>query len=72
MASDISDDVLGSVILHSVAYSSYPESEDVASAELPPSALTNLQKVLGEAREDVKVYTHSQLAQNGMQAYGWT
>lgn len=58
MASQISDEALGSVILHSVAYSSYPDSEDVASAELPPSALPNLQKVLEEAREDVKVYTH--------------
>ncbi|KAF2804285.1 uncharacterized protein BDZ99DRAFT_575515 [Mytilinidion resinicola] len=54
MASQISDEALGSVILHSVTYSSYPDSEDVASAELPPSALPNLQKVLEEAREDIK------------------
>ncbi|KAF2499152.1 hypothetical protein BU16DRAFT_454802 [Lophium mytilinum] len=54
MPSQISDEALGSVILHSVTYSSYPESEDVASAELPPSALPHLQKVLEEAREDVK------------------
>ncbi|OCK75915.1 hypothetical protein K432DRAFT_446386 [Lepidopterella palustris CBS 459.81] len=50
----ISEEELGNVILKSVEYGAYPESEHVASAELPPAALPNLLEVIGNARENVK------------------
>jgi len=55
MPSKISEKELGDAILQSVEHGAYPESEDVASAELPPTALPNLLEVIGKAREDVKV-----------------
>lgn len=54
MPSKISEKELGDAILQSVKHGTYPESEDVASAELPPIALPNLLEVIGKAREDVK------------------
>lgn len=54
MPSKISEKELGDAILQSVEHGAYPESEDVASAELPPTALPNLLEVIGKAREDVK------------------
>jgi centromere/kinetochore protein ZW10 len=55
MPSKIPEKELGDAILQSVEHGVYPESEDVASAELPPPALPDLLEVIGKAREDVKV-----------------
>jgi centromere/kinetochore protein ZW10 len=55
MPSKISEKELGDAIIQSVEHGVYPESEDVASAELPPTALPNLLEAIGKARENVKV-----------------
>ncbi|KAK4963970.1 ribosome biogenesis protein ytm1 [Elasticomyces elasticus] len=45
---------LSTAILESITLGSYPDSEDVASSELPPSVLPDLLAELGKAQEDVK------------------
>ena len=45
----------GQAVLDHVQSGAYPESEDVVSAELPPSALPEISKLIQEARDDVKV-----------------
>ena len=55
MPSRISDDRLADVILQSVENGAYPVDEEAVAAELPSSALTNLSKLLEQARADVKV-----------------
>ena len=55
MPSRIAEDRLSEAVLQFVQESAYPEDEDVVSAELPPSALTSLSKLLDQARIDVKV-----------------
>jgi protein transport protein DSL1/ZW10 len=55
MPSHISDHEFGQAIVDSVCNGSYPESEEVVSAELPQSALPTILKLIDQAREDVKV-----------------
>lgn len=55
MPSAVEDRQLGQAVLDSVQYGSYPESEDVISAEVPPTAIPSILKLLGQAREGVKV-----------------
>ena len=55
MPSQISDDAFGQALLHSIQDGSYPEAEEVISAELPSSALPVILELLGQARVDVKV-----------------
>ena len=57
MPSNSSDQQYGQALLDSVRNGSYPESEDVISAELPPTAIPGILKLLKQAREDVKVRT---------------
>lgn len=42
-------------VLDSVRSGAFPESEEVISAELPPSAVPTVLKLIDEARNDVKV-----------------
>ena len=55
MPSHISDHEFGQAIVDSIYNGSYPESEDVISAELPQSALPTILALIDQAREDVKV-----------------
>lgn len=55
MPSQISDREYGQAILESVRSGSYPDTEAVVSADLPPSALPTVLKLVAQAREDVKV-----------------
>lgn len=50
------DHQLGQAVLDSVQNASYPESEEVIAAELPPSAIPNTLKLLERARNEVKVW----------------
>lgn len=55
MPSHITDHTFGQAIVDSVYNGSYPESEEVVSAELPQSALPTILELIDQAREDVKV-----------------
>ena len=55
MSSRVTPQQYGQAVLENVQGSAYPESEDVISAELPPSALPEVSKLIEQAREDVKV-----------------
>ena len=51
---------LKDAIVHSVEHGTYPESEEISSAELPPSVYSDLLTNLQTARDEVKVWvSHS-------------
>ena len=56
MSSRVPDLGLKDAIVHSVEHGSYPESEDVSSAELTASILPALLEDLQKARDEVKVW----------------
>lgn len=45
----------GQALFESIQNGSYPESEEVIAADLPPTAISDILKLLRQAREDVKV-----------------
>ena len=51
----VSDEVLSQAIFNSINDGSYPEDEEVVTAELTPSALDRLADLLEQARAEVKV-----------------
>ena len=55
MPSHISDHQYGQAVVDSVYDGTYPESEEVISGNLPPSALPTILSLVDQAREDVKV-----------------
>lgn len=55
MPSRIPSHQYGQAVLDHVQTGAYPESEEVIAAELPPSALPEVSKLIQQAREDVKV-----------------
>lgn len=55
MPSHISDHQYGQAVLNSVQSGTYPDSEEIIAAEVPPSALPTILKLVDQAREDVKV-----------------
>ena len=63
MPKPFSDSEYGQAVFESVQSGAYPESEELVSAEFPPSALPCVIKLLEKARDDVKVnaFTYSQL-----------
>ena len=61
MPSRITPQQYGQAVLNHVQTGAYPESEEVVSADLPPSALPEISKLIEQAREDVKVCIHGSL-----------
>jgi centromere/kinetochore protein ZW10 len=61
MTSQVSEQELGDAILQSVEHGTFPQSEHVASAEVPATALPKLLEVLSKAREDTKVHCPSKM-----------
>ncbi len=57
MPSKIADEELGQAVLQSVRDGSYPSSEELISADVPPTALPVVLQLLDHAREEVKVCT---------------
>lgn len=55
MPSPIKPQQCGQAVLEHVQTGAYPESEEVISADLPPSALPEVLKLIEQAQEDVKV-----------------
>ncbi len=55
MPKHFSDDQYGQAVFESVQSGAYPESEELVSAELPPSAIPEIVKLIEKAQEDVKV-----------------
>lgn len=55
MSSTVSDDQIRQAVLGSVELGSYPESQDVAAAEVPSHLLPVLQSELNNARDNVEV-----------------
>ena len=55
MPSRITPQQYGQAVLEHVQTGAYPESEEVVSADFPPSALPEVSKLIEQAREDVKV-----------------
>jgi hypothetical protein len=55
MSSQVPDQALGDAVLQSVEHGTFPQSEHVASAPVPSSALPKLLEVVGQAREEAKV-----------------
>lgn len=55
MPSQISYREYAQAVLDSVRSGAFPENEEVVSAELPPSAVPTVLKLIDEARNDVKV-----------------
>ena len=58
MPSRITSQQYGQAVLEHVQTGAYPESEDVVSADFPPSALPEVSKLIEQALEDVKVCIH--------------
>ncbi len=54
MSSRITSQQYARALLDHVQSGTFPESEEVVSAELPPSALPAVSKLIEQAREDVK------------------
>ena len=59
MPSRITPQQYGQAVLEHVQTGAYPESEEVISADLPPSALPEVSKLIEQTREDVKVCVDS-------------
>lgn len=55
MSSKIAPQQYAQALLDHVQNGTFPESEEVVSAELPPSALPAVSKLIEQAREDAKV-----------------
>ena len=55
MVSQITSQQYGQAVLNHVQNGVYPEAEDVVSAELPAAAIPEISRLIGQAREDVKV-----------------
>ena len=55
MPSHITTRQYSQAVLEHVQTGVYPESEEVISADFPPSALPEVSKLIEQAREDVKV-----------------
>ena len=58
MPSRITPQQYGQAVLEHVQTGAYPDSEEVISADFPPSALPEVSKLIQQAREDVKVCNH--------------
>jgi protein transport protein DSL1/ZW10 len=58
MSSPPSHEELSQAILQQVQYGAYPESENVASADIPSEALQGLLDAIGKSREGIKVALH--------------
>lgn len=56
MPSTIADQHHGQALLDSIQNGSYPESEEVISADLPSTAIPDILELLKQARKDVKVH----------------
>ncbi|KAI9671574.1 MAG: hypothetical protein M1817_003626 [Caeruleum heppii] len=54
MALQVSEDQLGQAVLDSVRHGSYPESEHIISAQLPPTAFAAVLREIESARGDVE------------------
>lgn len=59
MPSGTSDLELSKAVYQHVDLGTYPDNEEVISAELPSTALETLSKLLDQARADVKVSDHN-------------
>ena len=55
MSSRVTAQQYAQALLDHVQNGTFPESEEVVSAELPASALPAVSKLIEQAREDVKV-----------------
>ena len=64
MPSRITPQQYGQAVLEHVQTGAYPESEEVISAHLPPSALPEVSKLIERARENVKVCIYSRFKGN--------
>ena len=64
MPSRITPQQYGKAVLDHVQTGAYPESEELISAHLPPSALPEVSKLIEQAREDVKVCLYIHFAAN--------
>lgn len=56
MPSNLLDRHHGQALLDSIQNGSYPESEEVISANLPSTAIPDILELLKQAREDIKVH----------------
>ena len=61
MPPQLSDGTLGHALLQSVQEGTYPDAEQIVSAELPTSALLGVVELLEQARNDVKVDSRLQV-----------
>ena len=55
MPSPISAHQYGSVVLEHIREGLFPETEDLVSSKLPPSALPEALKIIEQARAELKV-----------------
>ncbi|KAF2733729.1 WD40 repeat-like protein [Polyplosphaeria fusca] len=72
MPSQVSEKELGAAILQSVQHGSFPQSEHVASANVPSTALPRLLEVLAKAREERKDEIRKVSREAGDDVDGWT
>ena len=64
MPSHITPQQYGQAVLEYVQTGAYAESDEIDSAELPPSALPEVSKLIEQAREDIKVRISIPFADN--------
>lgn len=55
MTSHATFNLLSEAILKSVQHGAYPDSEEIVSSKLPPSAFSDALKLLNQAGDEVKV-----------------
>ena len=55
MPSRITSQQYGQAVLEHIQAGAYPEDEEIISAELPPSALPEVSRLIERAQGDVKV-----------------
>ena len=55
MPSRVTPQQYGQAVLEHVQNGAYPDSEEVVSADFPPSALPEVSKLIEQARENIKV-----------------
>ncbi|KAF2435010.1 hypothetical protein EJ08DRAFT_580829 [Tothia fuscella] len=71
MSSSASREELSQAILQQVEYGAYPESDNVASADIPSDALPALLEAVGKARDSVKGELRELSRQSAPDIDGW-
>ncbi|KAL6716444.1 ribosome biogenesis protein ytm1 [Lecanora helva] len=71
MTTQITSQQYGQAILEHVENGSYPETEEIISGDLPPSALPEISELIEQAKEDVKSHIRKSSKTSAPDVDGW-